>query len=79
MAEGRSDFYVNLVPGFKNWDMCGSEAILSARFGIVTDAYSQPLMYEDKKGHHTLPNGILAAKNKRLLEVAHERINEKLG
>lgn len=28
LAEGQSDFYANLVPGFKHWDMCGSEAIL---------------------------------------------------
>jgi 3'-phosphoadenosine 5'-phosphosulfate (PAPS) 3'-phosphatase len=28
MAEGKSDIYMNLVPGFKHWDMCGSEAIV---------------------------------------------------
>lgn len=39
MVDNRSDYYINLVPGFKNWDMCGSEALLAARFGIVTDAY----------------------------------------
>ena len=43
MTEGQSDFYLNLVPGLKHWDMCGSEAILAARFGIVTDAYMSPL------------------------------------
>ena len=79
MAEGNSDFYVNLVPGFKNWDMCGSEAILAARFGIVTDAYSEPLLYNGLNGLHTLQNGIIAAKNKRIIDVAHERISAKLG
>jgi len=54
MAEGRSDFYVNLVPGFKHWDMCGSEAILAAQFGIVTDAYLSPLLYDDTAKNHTL-------------------------
>jgi 3'-phosphoadenosine 5'-phosphosulfate (PAPS) 3'-phosphatase len=79
MVEGNSDFYINLVPGFKHWDMCGSEAILNARFGIVTDAYSKPLIYDDEKNHHTMPNGIIAAKNKRILDVANERITSKLG
>ena len=79
MTEGNSDFYVNLVPGFKHWDMCGSEAILAARFGIVTDAYSEPLLYNGLDGQHTLQNGILAAKNKRILDVAHERVCAKLG
>ncbi len=79
LAEGNSDFYVNLVPGFKHWDMCGSEAIFAARFGIVTDAYNDPLIYDGLNGQHTLPNGILAAKNKRIIDVAHERITTKLG
>jgi 3'-phosphoadenosine 5'-phosphosulfate (PAPS) 3'-phosphatase len=30
MVEGHSDFYVNLVPGLKHWDLCGSEAITLA-------------------------------------------------
>ena len=38
LSENGSDFYINFVPGFKNWDMCGSEAILQAKFGMVTDA-----------------------------------------
>ena len=28
MVDGKSDIYVNFVPGFKYWDVCGSEAIL---------------------------------------------------
>lgn len=67
MVEGHSDLYVNLVPGFKHWDMCGSEAILAARFGIVTDAYTSPLIYDAFHHNHTLTNGIIAAKNKRYL------------
>lgn len=43
MTDNRSDYYLNFVPGFKNWDMCGSEAILAASFGIVTDAYRRPI------------------------------------
>lgn len=74
MAEGRSDFYVNLVPGFKHWDMCGSEAILAAQFGIVTDAYLSPLTYDDNAKNHTLKRGIVAAKSKQFLDICLNRI-----
>lgn len=43
LTDSQSDYYLNFVPGFKNWDMCGSEAILSARFGITTDAHRRPI------------------------------------
>ena len=38
IAEKLSDFYINLVPGFKYWDMCASEAIVNSVLGVVTDA-----------------------------------------
>ncbi len=79
MVEGHSDFYVNLVPGLKHWDLCGSEAILAARFGIVTDAYLSPLNYNEELKNHTLQNGIVAAKNKRLLDICRHRIESELG
>eukprot|EP00347_Sterkiella_histriomuscorum_P005803 403355212 len=78
MVENHSDFYVNLVPGFKFWDMCGSEAILAARFGILTDAYKRPLFY-DRKQHPTLQNGIIAAKNKAIYELCERRIEKFTG
>jgi 3'-phosphoadenosine 5'-phosphosulfate (PAPS) 3'-phosphatase len=28
MLDQKADFYVNLVPGFKYWDMCAGEALL---------------------------------------------------
>lgn len=79
LTEGHSDFYLNLVPGLKHWDMCGSEAILAARFGIVTDANICPLQYNDELKDHTLKNGIVAAKNKRFLEICRQRIESQLG
>jgi fructose-1,6-bisphosphatase/inositol monophosphatase family enzyme len=79
LTEGHSDFYLNLVPGLKHWDMCGSEAILAARFGIVTDANMSPLQYNDEIKNHTLQNGIVAAKNRRLLEICRQRIERQLG
>ena len=37
LAEGLSEFYINLVPGIKMWDLCASEAIIKSRLGIVTN------------------------------------------
>lgn len=39
ILDQKADCYVNLVPGFKYWDMCASEALIQAKMGIVTDAY----------------------------------------
>lgn len=63
LTENKSDYYLNFVPGFKNWDMCGSEAILASRFGIVTDAHKKPIEYSTESSV-TLSEGIIAAKNK---------------
>lgn len=79
LTEGKSDFYINLVPGFKHWDMCGSEAILQARFGIVTDAHLRPLLYDHDRNHDTLPDGIIAAKNKLYLDTCLSRIQNETG
>ena len=38
LSEGLADFYLNLVPGLKFWDMCASEALIKARYGVVSDA-----------------------------------------
>lgn len=38
LLDQKSDYYLNLVPGFKYWDMCASEALMLARMGVVTDA-----------------------------------------
>lgn len=78
LADNRSDYYFNFVPGFKNWDMCGSEAILAARFGIVTDAYRRPIYY-DKDSSFTLRNGIIAAKSKFVFDTCAERIEKMTG
>lgn len=69
MVDGQSDFYINLVPGFKHWDMCGSEAILQSRFGLVTDAEQRPLTYDHETSQHTLKNGIIASRSKRQLDI----------
>ena len=28
MLDQKADFYVNLVPGFKYWDLCAGEALI---------------------------------------------------
>ena len=38
LIDKKSDFYINLIPGFKCWDMCASDALIRAMKGIVTDA-----------------------------------------
>ena len=38
LTNERSDFFLNLVPGYEMWDMAASEAIFQSRFGILTDA-----------------------------------------
>lgn len=78
ITKNRADFYANLVPGFKKWDMCGSEAILNSRFGVVTDASRRPLNYSSD-GSHTLRKGIIAAKSKQILEICEERVVRSTG
>lgn len=43
MLDQFADYYINLVPGFKYWDMCASEALIEAKMGICTDAQGLPL------------------------------------
>ena len=38
LLDQKADYYINLVPGFKYWDMCASEALMLSRMGVVTDA-----------------------------------------
>ena len=28
LLDQKADYYINLVPGFKYWDMCASEALI---------------------------------------------------
>ncbi len=78
MVENKSDYYLNLVPGFKNWDMCGSEAILASRFGVVTDAYKRPFLYDSTKSY-TLKDGIVAAKSKGIYDSCNQRIEDSIS
>ena len=79
MLDQKSDYYINLVPGFKYWDMCASEALIQAKMGIVTDAYQRPILYDHTKGNFTIKEGIIIAKNKKVYEVCKKRILKNLG
>ena len=46
LVDGLSDFYLNIVPGIKFWDLCASEAIIKSRFGLVTDFNKRPHIYD---------------------------------
>ena len=69
LLDQKADYYVNLVPGFKFWDMCASEALIQARMGIVTDAFSKPLMYDHNSDDYTIKKGIIVAKNKKVYDL----------
>lgn len=38
MLDAMADFYINLVPGLKYWDMCASEALIEAKMGICVNS-----------------------------------------
>ena len=65
LANERSDFFLNLVPGYSMWDICASEAIFASRFGILTDAKQKPLFYDCSRRSFGLFNGIVAARDSR--------------
>lgn len=54
MLDQKADFYVNLVPGFKYWDMCAGEALLQSMMGVVCDANHKPLIYDHNKTNFTI-------------------------
>lgn len=74
ILDQKSDYYINLVPGFKYWDMCASEALIQAKMGIVTDANQRPLIYDHTRQSYTIKEGIIVAKNTKVYEVCKKRI-----
>ena len=37
LALGKSDIYMNFVPGLKYWDTCAGDALIKSRFGTFND------------------------------------------
>lgn len=63
LTDERSDFFLNLVPGYDMWDICASEAIFSSRLGFLTDAKQQPLFYDTSRRSFSFWNGVVAARS----------------
>lgn len=59
---------MNLVPGFKYWDMCASEALIEGMMGFTTDANNKPIIYDHTKNNYTIREGIIVAKNKKVFD-----------
>lgn len=78
MVDERSEYYLNLVPGLKKWDMCASEAILKSRMGIISDSKQRPLEYKESAESYTLKDGIIGCANQKLYQLCMKRM-EKQG
>jgi hypothetical protein len=79
LIDQKSDVYLNLVPGIKNWDMCAGEALLQGMMGIICDSDHKPLIYDPKASDYTIPNGIFVCKNKKVFDVTNSRMIENAG
>lgn len=75
LLDQKADTYINLVPGFKYWDLCAGEALIQSRMGVLTDAKGLPVEYkEDGKDHYTPREGIVVAKNIKTFNTIRDRI-----
>lgn len=79
MLDQMADVYVNLVPGFKCWDMVASEALIEAKMGICVNAYGEPITYDHNADDYTVDKGIVIAKNLNVYNILQERCKENLG
>ena len=79
LLDQKADFYVNLVPGFKYWDLCAGEALLQSMMGVVCDAANKPLVYDDTATDFTIQEGIVISKNKKVFDTAQERLFDSTG
>ena len=69
MLDQMADYYINLVPGLKYWDMCASECLIEAKMGICVDARGKPFIYDENVDDFTVPNGIIIAKNMKVYNL----------
>lgn len=63
LMDKKADYYLNLVPGFKYWDLCASEALYESMGGIVKNSAGNDILYDHSSGDYTIREGIVAAKN----------------
>lgn len=79
LTNERSDFFMNLEPGYSMWDLCASEAIFASRFGILTDAKQKPLIYDSSRRSFGLYNGVVAARDAGVYLSAKRTFESKSG
>ena len=80
MTSESSDFFLNLVPGYRMWDMCASEAIFASRHGILTDAKQKPIFYNStNQRNFSLWNGVVAARNSEIYFATKSKYESKSG
>lgn len=80
LTDEKSDFFLNLVPGYHLWDICASEAIFQSRFGILTDAKQKPLVYDTaSRRNFSLWNGLVAARNEDIYFATKQAYESRTG
>ena len=79
LLDSMADYYINLVPGFKYWDMCASEALIEAKMGICVNARGEPFKYDHTKKDKTVQGGIIIAKNMKVYNLVRNRCIQNLG
>ena len=78
MLESNADYLIHVVQGIKYWDMCAAEALMRARFAIVTDKDQQPIIYDHTRDNFTIMNGFIFARNQAIYDLAYDRIKDYL-
>mmetsp|Transcript_40396 Transcript_40396/g.29101 ORF Transcript_40396/g.29101 Transcript_40396/m.29101 type:complete len:250 (+) Transcript_40396:405-1154(+) len=79
LMDKKADFYVNLVPGFKYWDLCASEALYNSMGGILTNAAGEEILYDHNNDDYTIKEGIVAAKNQKVYDTCTTRLQNELN
>lgn len=79
MLDQKADVYINLIPGFKFWDLCAGEALVHSMMGVVCDAHKKPLYYDHTAKDMTIKEGIYVSKNKQVFECVNQRLIANTG
>jgi len=78
LLDENADILLHMTRGIKFWDMCAAEALMRARFGIVTDKNRAPIDYDHTLNDYTLPNGIIMSRTQDMYDLCHERLGTYL-
>ncbi len=62
----------------KFWDMCAAEALMKARFGIITDKDRNQIEYLHKTDDYTIPNGVIFGQSELIYDACYERVKDYL-